>query len=175
MLWSLQQRVHAVSTRAKFEISLLPSIDEGRCAGADAGNSWRTSPDISATWASVMANLDSVIGLGMHAGPGHWNDPDMLEVPAPPARPHVIFRHTLSNCLLRKACVRPRIGAQARTQRKATQGMRFAAGQGATELCGLQQQQAMLLLRQYALSARSHQRPPGLRGIFGYLARRCNA
>lgn len=35
-----------------------------------------------------MANLDSVIGLSMHAGPGHWNDPDMLEVssnPFPPA------------------------------------------------------------------------------------------
>lgn len=27
-----------------------------------------------------MTNLDSVIGLGMHAGPGRWNDPDMLEV-----------------------------------------------------------------------------------------------
>lgn len=39
-----------------------------------------------------MANLDSVIGLGMHAGPGRWNDPDMLEVsihPFTPAHPSI--------------------------------------------------------------------------------------
>ena len=44
------------------------------------GNSWRTSPDISKAWQSVLFNLDSVIGLSMHAGPGGWNDPDMLQV-----------------------------------------------------------------------------------------------
>ena len=44
------------------------------------GNSWRTSPDISKAWQSVLFNLNSVVGLSMHAGPGGWNDPDMLQV-----------------------------------------------------------------------------------------------
>jgi hypothetical protein len=51
-------------------------------AAGKIGNSWRTSPDISQTWDSVLRNLDSVVGLAMHAGPGGWNDPDMLEVSA---------------------------------------------------------------------------------------------
>ncbi|HHI78783.1 MAG TPA: alpha-galactosidase [Planctomycetes bacterium] len=42
------------------------------------GNCWRTTGDIVDTWGSV-----SSIGFGQHrwadyAGPGHWNDPDML-------------------------------------------------------------------------------------------------
>lgn len=49
-------------------------------AGGAVGNSWRTSPDISKTWKSVLYNLDSVVGLSMHAGPGAWNDPDMLQI-----------------------------------------------------------------------------------------------
>eukprot|EP00892_Ulva_mutabilis_P006961 jgi/Ulvmu1/4637/UM002_0368.1 len=51
--------------------------------GGEIGNSWRTSPDITATWESVLANLDSIIGLSMNAGPGRWNDPDMLEETPP--------------------------------------------------------------------------------------------
>jgi alpha-galactosidase len=42
-------------------------------------NMWRTSGDINATWASMLANLDSLRGRGAVAGPGAWNDPDLLE------------------------------------------------------------------------------------------------
>jgi hypothetical protein len=31
-------------------------------------------------WSSIMHNLDSLKGRGKVAGPGHWNDPDFLEV-----------------------------------------------------------------------------------------------
>lgn len=44
------------------------------------GNSWRTTVDIEPTWSSIMVNLDSTVGLARFAGPGAWNDPDMLEV-----------------------------------------------------------------------------------------------
>lgn len=55
------------------------------------GNLWRTTGDICAsfdrnidhgTWVqlSVMSILDLQNGLRKYAGPGHWNDPDMLEV-----------------------------------------------------------------------------------------------
>ena len=48
------------------------------------GNTWRTTQDISlaiqATWETVMNNLEGTKGLARFAGPGGWNDPDMLEV-----------------------------------------------------------------------------------------------
>ena len=44
------------------------------------GNSWRTTDDIRDTYMS-MSNIGfSQAGLAKYAGPGHWNDPDMLEV-----------------------------------------------------------------------------------------------
>jgi len=59
---------------------------------AGIGHLWRTSGDIANNWSkmegdkgriwggSVLANLDLQRGLEQYAGPGHWNDPDMLEV-----------------------------------------------------------------------------------------------
>lgn len=44
------------------------------------GNLWRTTGDIRDSWESVMSILDQQVGLAKYAGPGHWNDPDMLEV-----------------------------------------------------------------------------------------------
>lgn len=59
--------------------------------GKKTGHLWRTTGDIfncfdcvedHGTWKSwgVMQILDMQKGLREHAGPGHWNDPDMLEV-----------------------------------------------------------------------------------------------
>ncbi|MDE3056702.1 MAG: glycoside hydrolase family 27 protein [Bacteroidota bacterium] len=55
------------------------------------GNLWRTTEDISAdfaedinhgTWTqlSILSIIDAQDSLRQYAGPGHWNDPDMLEV-----------------------------------------------------------------------------------------------
>lgn len=44
------------------------------------GNSWRTTPDISNNWLSMINNLEATSALASAAGPGAWNDPDMLEV-----------------------------------------------------------------------------------------------
>jgi hypothetical protein len=44
------------------------------------GNSWRTTGDISDDWTSMTANLDRSNAWAAYAGPGGWNDPDMLEV-----------------------------------------------------------------------------------------------
>ena len=57
----------------------------------DVGHLWRTTGDISAcfdcivehgTWKSwgVMKIVEMREGIRAHAGPDHWNDPDMLEV-----------------------------------------------------------------------------------------------
>jgi len=59
--------------------------------GQEIGHLWRTTGDITScfdcevghgTWSSwgVLRILDEQHGLRVHAGPGHWNDPDMLEV-----------------------------------------------------------------------------------------------
>lgn len=57
------------------------------------GNLWRTTDDINDRWGGpqkwphggccsygVTGILDLQVGLQSYAGPGHWNDPDMLEV-----------------------------------------------------------------------------------------------
>ena len=46
----------------------------------DLGNSWRTSGDISDSFSVVMGLMDTNNNTAQYAGPGHWNDPDMLEV-----------------------------------------------------------------------------------------------
>jgi alpha-galactosidase len=49
--------------------------------GADVGgNLWRTTDDIRDEWASMIFNVESQVKTAPYAGPGHWNDPDMLEV-----------------------------------------------------------------------------------------------
>jgi alpha-galactosidase len=44
------------------------------------GNSWRTTGDIRDQWDSMVQIGFSQNGLEKFAAPGHWNDPDMLEV-----------------------------------------------------------------------------------------------
>eukprot|EP01114_Cavostelium_apophysatum_P003219 TRINITY_DN129_c0_g3_i2.p1 TRINITY_DN129_c0_g3~~TRINITY_DN129_c0_g3_i2.p1 ORF type:complete len:401 (+),score=44.94 TRINITY_DN129_c0_g3_i2:79-1281(+) len=46
----------------------------------DIGNSWRTDSDIGYGFDSTIRALDNQIGLSPYAGPGGWNDPDMLQV-----------------------------------------------------------------------------------------------
>jgi alpha-galactosidase len=53
----------------------------------DVGNMWRTTGDIADCWGCTLSYsngwtvlLESNVNLAPYAGPGHWNDPDMLEV-----------------------------------------------------------------------------------------------
>jgi alpha-galactosidase len=54
----------------------------------DVGNLWRTTGDIVDKWEGkanwgghgMIDIVDLQVGLESYAGPGHWNDPDMLEV-----------------------------------------------------------------------------------------------
>jgi alpha-galactosidase len=55
--------------------------------GKGIGNLWRTTGDIMDKWdgkekysLGMLTILDMQDGLEAFAGPGHWNDPDMLEV-----------------------------------------------------------------------------------------------
>ena len=44
------------------------------------GNWWRTTGDINDTWSSMAGIGFKQAGHEKYAGPGHWNDPDMLVV-----------------------------------------------------------------------------------------------
>ncbi|MFF7202815.1 NPCBM/NEW2 domain-containing protein [Streptomyces sp. NPDC008141] len=44
------------------------------------GQLWRTTGDISDHWGSMLSIMKQNLPLAPYAGPGHWNDPDMLEV-----------------------------------------------------------------------------------------------
>ncbi len=44
------------------------------------GNLWRTTGDVHDNYGSIENNGFVEAGLAKYAGPGHWNDPDMLEV-----------------------------------------------------------------------------------------------
>ncbi len=44
------------------------------------GHLWRTTGDIGANFSSMLSIFHQNVGLDSYAGPGHWNDPDMLEV-----------------------------------------------------------------------------------------------
>jgi alpha-galactosidase len=48
--------------------------------GPGIANLWRTTGDISDNWTSMLSNFDSNASHASYAGPGGWNDPDMLEV-----------------------------------------------------------------------------------------------
>jgi len=51
-----------------------------RSWGKDVGNLWRTSSDITPSWTSMLHNFDSAAKRPLYAGPGHWNDPDILHI-----------------------------------------------------------------------------------------------
>ena len=53
----------------------------GEWGARAGGNLGRTTGDIRDTWASMSdLGFEKQIGLEKYAGPGHWNDPDMLEI-----------------------------------------------------------------------------------------------
>jgi alpha-galactosidase len=70
--------------------SIFYSINPGDGTGCVPGkcsldlpkiaNMWRIGFDINASWSSMIGLADQNEPLYSYAGPGHWNDPDMLEV-----------------------------------------------------------------------------------------------
>ncbi|GII25991.1 glycoside hydrolase family 27 protein [Planosporangium mesophilum] len=46
----------------------------------NVGNLWRTTGDIQPNYSSMLSIFHQNVGLSSYAGPGAWNDPDMLEV-----------------------------------------------------------------------------------------------
>ena len=86
--YTLMRNALADSGRAiVFSICEWGSTKPWLWAGS-IGNLWRATPDIQDCWDckkdwggnGVTQIIDQMNGLETYAGPGHWNDPDMLEV-----------------------------------------------------------------------------------------------
>ena len=55
-------------------------IDDPATWAPSVGNSWRTTGDIQNSWDSMISRADLNDKWAKYAGPGGWNDPDMLEI-----------------------------------------------------------------------------------------------
>ncbi|GLJ35473.1 hypothetical protein SUGI_0713450 [Cryptomeria japonica] len=55
-------------------------VDNPATWAPNVGNSWRTTTDIENKWESIISRADQNNNWADYAGPGGWNDPDMLEV-----------------------------------------------------------------------------------------------
>jgi alpha-galactosidase len=65
------------------------------------GNTWRVTGDISANWKSVEQHgFELRKDLAPWANPGHWNDPDMLEVGNGKLTPDENYTHMTQWCML---------------------------------------------------------------------------
>jgi alpha-galactosidase len=48
--------------------------------GASIANMWRTTTDVYDNFFSVLADFETTVALSSYAGPGAWNDPDLLQI-----------------------------------------------------------------------------------------------
>jgi alpha-galactosidase len=63
-----------------FSLCQYGLVDVWKWGPAVGGNLWRTAGDIRDSWESVSAIGFSQDRFAPYARPGHWNDPDMLEI-----------------------------------------------------------------------------------------------
>lgn len=87
-----------------FSLSNNMNITNGATCGKIA-NSWRTTGDIKANWTSMSQRGFSQDKWRAYYAPGHWNDPDMLEIATaehnqPGLTPDEEYTHMTLWCLL---------------------------------------------------------------------------
>jgi alpha-galactosidase len=69
----------AVAPHIVYSISEY-GLFESHLWAPEFANLWRTTDDLLPHWNSVMRTLDQQVELHPYSKPGHWNDPDMLQV-----------------------------------------------------------------------------------------------
>ncbi len=83
-------------------------------------NSWRGTGDNTHTLANVFYHLDYVTQTAAYAGPGHWNDPDVLECNFLPASQFMVnFSMWCMAAAPLLACTMDNISVQIMTNREA--------------------------------------------------------
>ena len=83
MLEAYTKMHHAISKTGRpmvFSLCQYGADAVWRWGASVGGNAWRTTGDISDNYERMTDIGFGQAGLAKFAGPGHWNDPDMLEV-----------------------------------------------------------------------------------------------
>jgi alpha-galactosidase len=84
MMLEAYQRMHAALLKTGrpivYSLCQYGKDDVWKWGASAGGNLWRTTEDISDSYLSMAGIGFGQIDLARYAGPGHWNDPDMLEV-----------------------------------------------------------------------------------------------
>lgn len=77
----MQEHLRAQPRDIFYSLCQYGMADVWKWGASVGGNSWRTTPDITDSWASLY-EIGFVRQKDLHpyAGHGHWNDPDMLIV-----------------------------------------------------------------------------------------------
>ncbi|MGB8489845.1 MAG: glycoside hydrolase family 27 protein [Bacteroidales bacterium] len=76
---NMRDALHAAGRPIVFSICEWGSNKPWEWAG-DVGHLWRTTGDINDSWNSMIDIFERQKDLARYAGPGKWNDPDMLEI-----------------------------------------------------------------------------------------------
>ena len=95
-----QQSLAKVPRDIVYSFCQYGNADSWTWAPAFGANSWRTTGDISANWKSMTNIGFNQDRLAKYAGPGHWNDPDMLEVGNKGLTPDECYTHMTLWCML---------------------------------------------------------------------------
>jgi alpha-galactosidase len=84
MMLEAYRRMHAAILKTGrpmvYSLCQYGKDDVWKWGASVGGNLWRTTEDISDSYLSMAAIGFGQIDLARYGGPGHWNDPDMLEV-----------------------------------------------------------------------------------------------
>ena len=84
MMLEAYRRMHAALLKTGrpivYSLCQYGKDDVWKWGASVGGNLWRTTEDISDSYLSMAGIGFGQIDLARYAGPGHWNDPDMLEV-----------------------------------------------------------------------------------------------
>jgi alpha-galactosidase len=72
--------LHAAGRPIVFSLCQYGRADVWKWGSDVGGNLWRTTEDISDRWQSMTDIGFRQHDLAPYAAPGHWNDPDMLEI-----------------------------------------------------------------------------------------------
>ena len=84
MMLQAYQRMHAALLKTGrpivYSLCQYGKDDVWKWGASVGGNLWRTTEDISDSYLSMAGIGFGQIDLARYAGPGHWNDPDMLDV-----------------------------------------------------------------------------------------------
>ncbi|HKE24571.1 MAG TPA: glycoside hydrolase family 27 protein [Bryobacteraceae bacterium] len=72
--------LHATSRPIVYSLCQYGRAEVWKWGPEVSGNLWRTTGDISDRWQSMLGIFDKQNVLTGYAAPGHFNDPDMLEI-----------------------------------------------------------------------------------------------